>query len=206
MEIWKDGVCVFRVDPETGDITDGGTNLSQPGGPHTHPISDVTDLQTALDGTSDVGHTHAGGSGAPALVIPLLRHFTTLELTTSANATWKIPAATTFGQVAVLLDMTMLGSPASAVLAIVYTNTATTGTNQIGITLGATPRAAGTTVTQVASSVVTMANTSTYPQTIEKAITVSELGSTKQWLQLALNIATSTVGPNVFSADLILYY
>ena len=51
-----------------------------------------------------------------------------------------------------------------------------------------------------------MANVSTYPQTIEKAITVSELGSTKQWLQLCLNIATSTVGPNVFSADLILYY
>jgi len=206
MEMWRDGVCIFKVDPTSGDITTGGSNLSQPGGPHTHPISDVTSLQTALDGKSDVGHTHAGGSGAPALVIPIMRHFTTLEMTCSANATWKIPAATTYGQAAVLLDMTKLGTPASAVLVIVYTNTATTGTNQIGITLGSTPRAAGTTVTQVASSAVTMANSSTYPQTIEKAITISELGSTKQWLQFCLNIATSTVGPNVFSADLILYY
>lgn len=146
------------------------------------------------------------GGGAPSLVIPIIHHFTTLELTTSANATWKIPAATTFGQAAVLLDMTKLGTPASATLVIVYTNTATSGTNQVGITLGSTPRAAGTTVTAVTSSVTTMANSSTYPQTIEKAITVSELGTTKQWLQLCLNIASSTVGPNVFSCDLHLYY
>lgn len=205
MKIVRDGVTIFEINTTTGDVTTGGGNLSQPGGPHTHPISDVTDLQTTLDGKSDVGHTHAA-SGATAVIIPLIRHSTTLELTTSANATWKIPAATTFGQQAALLDMTKLGSPTSAVLVVVYTNTATTGTNQIGLTLGDTPRASGTTVTQVASSVVTMANTSTYPQTIEKALTISELGSAKKWLQLCLNIATSTVGPNVFSADLILYY
>jgi hypothetical protein len=197
----NNGTDEISVAGLSGLLADAQTPLS-----HTHAEGDVTGLTAALAGKSDVGHTHPGGSGAPALVIPILRHFTTLEMTCSANATWKIPAATTYGQAAVLLDMTKLGSPASAALVIVYTNTATTGTNQIGFTLGSTPRAAGTTVTQVASSAVTMANTSTYPQTIEKAITISELGSTKQWLQLCLNIATSTVGPNVFSADLILYY
>lgn len=152
--------------------------------------------------------TAAGGpgGGAKATYIPLVRHFTTLEETTSANAAWKIPAATTYGQTAVRLDMTQLGTPIAAELVVVYTNTATTGTNQIGIRLGAAPVAAGTTVTPVASSVATLANTATYPQTIVKAITVAELGSTAQWAQLALNLASSTVGPNIFSADLVLYY
>lgn len=32
-------------------------------GPHTHPQAEVTDLESALSGKSDTGHTHAGGSG-----------------------------------------------------------------------------------------------------------------------------------------------
>lgn len=90
MEMWRDGVCLFKVNPVTGAIE---TVSGQPysgggeGGPHTHPIgdvvnlqttldskaasshphaiSDVTNLQTALDGKSDVGHTHEGGSSTP---------------------------------------------------------------------------------------------------------------------------------------------
>lgn len=187
---------------------------------HTHPASDLASgtVAPARLGSGSGGATKflredstwqtvsGGDGGAKATYISLVRHFTTLEDTTSANATWKIPAATTYGQIAVRLDMTKLGTPASAELVVVYTNTATTGTNQIGIRLGAAPVAAGTTVTAIASSVATLANSSTYPQTIVKAITVAELGSTAQWLQLALILATSTVGPNIFSADLILYY
>jgi hypothetical protein len=175
--------------------------------PHIHAQTDVTGLAEALAAKSDVGHTHpGGGGGAPALYIPLVRHFTTLEETTSANATWKIPAATTYGQAAVYLDMSKLGAPASASLAVCYTNTATTGTNQMGIVLSNAPVAAGATVTAVASSVFTLANTSTYPQTTVKALTVAELGATAKWVQIALTLASSTVGPNIFSADLILYY
>jgi hypothetical protein len=136
----------------------------------------------------------------------LVNHHTTLELTTSANATWKIPASNQYGQYAALLDMTRLGEPTSATLAVVYTNTASSGSNLIGLTLGNSPSAAGTTVTPLASSQVTLANTSTYPQVIEQELTVSELGTTKQWLQLSLNLASNTVGPQVMSATLILYY
>lgn len=150
--------------------------------------------------------TVSGGSGAPFVCVPLLHHFTTLENTTSAAATWKIPAAATYGRCAAYLDMSKAGSPTSAVFVVCYTNTATTGTNRIGLRLGASPVEAGTTVTPIASSDVTMANSSTYPQTIVKALTVAELGSTAQWIQLALNLATSTVGPNIMSAAIILYY
>lgn len=146
------------------------------------------------------------GSGAKATYIPLVRHFTTLELTTSANALWKIPAATTYGQAGVLLDMSKLGTPASATLAIVYTNTATSGVNQLGLALSNSPVAAGTTVVPVTSSIITTVNSSTYPQLIEQSILVAELGTAKKWAQLALNLVTNSVGPNVFSADLILYY
>jgi hypothetical protein len=194
---------------------------------HSHPQSDVTGLVDALaakQATSEKGQANGyaslgadgkvpaaqlpatSGGGAKATYIPLVRHFTTLEETTSANAAWKIPAATTYGQSAVRLDMTQLGTPIAAELVVVYTNTAASGTNQIGIRLGAAPVAAGTTVVPVASSVATLANSSAYPQTIVKAITVAELGSTAQWVQLALNLASSAVGPNIFSADLVLYY
>ena len=163
-------------------------------------------LGTGAQQAAAGNHTHPGGSGAPFVYLPLLSHFTTLENTTSANATWKIPAATTYGQSAVYLDMSKAGSPVSAVFVACYTNTATTGTNQIGLRFGAAPVAAGTTVTPLASSVVTLANSSTYPQTFVKALTVSELGSTAQWVQIALNLATSTVGPNLMSAGVVLYY
>lgn len=146
------------------------------------------------------------GGGAKACYITLLNHATALENTTSAGAAWKIPAATTYGQVSAPLNMATLGTPSSAVFWGVYTNTATTGTNQIGLCKAAAPVAAGTTVTPIASSVVTLANASTYPQTFAKAVTVSELGSASVWLQWALNIATSTVGPNMMSMGLILYY
>lgn len=45
-------------DPATWGSGEGG-------GPHTHPISDVTNLQAALDGKSDVGHTHPPSSATP---------------------------------------------------------------------------------------------------------------------------------------------
>ncbi len=112
----------------------------------------------------------------------------------------------TYGQIAAYLDMAKLGTPASAELICVYTNTATTGTNRIGLVLSNAPVAAGTTVTPVASSVATLANSSVYPQTIVKAVTPSELGTTAKWAQWCLNIATATVGPNVFSLALVLYY
>lgn len=187
-----------------GEIT--GKPATFPPDAHSHAISGVTGLQAALDGKSDVGHTHAAGSGAKAVYLPLLQHVTTLENTTSANATWKIPAATTYGQVAVYLNMPTLGTPASAQLVGVYTNTATTGTNQLGLRLGAAPVAAGTTITPVASSVVTLANSATFPQTFVKAVTPSELGTAAVWGQWGLLLATSTVGPNMMSLALILYY
>lgn len=153
------------------------------------------------------GHTHpGGGGGAKAAYLYLVQHFTTLEVTASAGLLWKIPAATTYGQVAVPLDMTKLGSPVSAEMFCVYTNTATTGTNQIALTLGASPRVAGTTVTPVTSSIALLANSATYPQTIRQSVLVAELGSSAQWLQFCLNVTTGTVGPNVFSLGLVLYY
>ena len=148
----------------------------------------------------------SGGSGAKSVYMNIINHFTALENTTSADAAWKIMAAATYGQVAVHLDMTKLGTPASATFVVVYTNTATAGTNLIGFTLNSAPQAAGATVTQVASSQVTMVNSATYPQTIAKAITVSELGTTAVWLQMCLNLATSTVGPQIRHAALVLYY
>lgn len=188
------------------------------GGPHSHTAGEVGAATSGHnhDGTYAPTHTHpysltdhthpGGGGGAKATYLYLVQHFTTLEVTTSANLLWKIPAATTYGQVAVPLDMTKLGSPTSAEMFVVYTNTATTGTNQIGLALGASPRAAGTTVTPVASSVALLANSATYPQTIRQSVLVAELGSTAQWLQFALNITTGTVGPNVMSLGLVLYY
>jgi hypothetical protein len=136
----------------------------------------------------------------------LINHHTTLELTTSANATWKIPSASTYGQAAVLLDMSRLGTPTSATLSVVYTNTAVAGTNRVGLALAAAPNATGATVVPIASSQVTMANSSAFPQTIEQELTVSELGTTKQYLQIALNLAAMSTGPNIMSAMLILYY
>jgi hypothetical protein len=138
--------------------------------------------------------------------ITLVNHHNTLEITTNLSATWKIPASNQYGHAAVLLDMSRLGTPTSATLAIVYSNTALVGTNQIGITLSASPQPAGTVVTPLASSVVTMANLTTYPQTIEQELDVSELGTTKQWVQLSMNLALLSSGPTVNSATLILYY
>lgn len=152
-------------------------------------------------------HSHpGGGGGAKATYLHLVQHFTTLEVTASANLLWKIPAAATYGQVAVPLDMTKLGAPTSAEMFCVYTNTATSGTNQIALALGASPRAAGTTVVPVASSVALLANSATYPQTIRQSVLVAELGSSAQWLQFCLNVTTGTVGPNVMSLGLVLYY
>src|SRR5688572_21078072 len=68
----SNGETVFEIDTMTGDITTGGSNLSQPGGPHTHPISDITDLQTELDGKSDVDHTHEAGSSTPQFQLQVI--------------------------------------------------------------------------------------------------------------------------------------
>ena len=40
------------------DVDEAIASGAQPGGPHTHPISDVTDLQTTLDGKAVVSHSH----------------------------------------------------------------------------------------------------------------------------------------------------
>jgi hypothetical protein len=138
--------------------------------------------------------------------IALVNHHTTLEITTSTSATWKIPASNQYGQHAALLDMTRLGEPTSATMFVVYTNTAGAGVNRIGIVLGSAPSAAGTTVTPLASSVATLANSSAYPQTIEQEIDVADLGTTKQWLQIALDLASNNNGPNIMAAGLVLYY
>jgi hypothetical protein len=147
-----------------------------------------------------------GPAGAPAVYIALVTRHSALEATTSANATWKIPASNQFGHFATLLDMSRLGTPTSATLVVVYTNTAASGSNLIGLALAAAPQAAGTTVTPLESSEVTLANSSAFPQVIEQEIEVKELGTTKQWLQLALNLASSSTGPQLTSATLILYY
>lgn len=42
----------------TWDIDAAIAAAAQPGGPHTHPISDVTDLQTTLDGKAGSSHSH----------------------------------------------------------------------------------------------------------------------------------------------------
>jgi hypothetical protein len=57
-------------------------------GPHTHPQAEVTDLEAALAGKSDVGHTHAGGSG-PAVKSGLVN----LGAGLSANVTFATPFA-----------------------------------------------------------------------------------------------------------------
>jgi hypothetical protein len=148
-----------------------------------------------------------GPESARAIYIPVINHSTsTLELTTSAAALWKIPAAHTYGQVAVLLDMTRLGTPTSATFVMVYANSASVGTNRVGLTLGDAPRASGTTVVEIPSSDVTMANSGVYPQIIEQPIDVTELGTTKQWVQLALNLNSGNQGPMIMHAALILYY
>jgi hypothetical protein len=54
--------------------------------------------------------------------------------------------------------------------------------------------------------VATLANSSAYPQTIEQEIDVADLGTTKQWLQIALDLASNNNGPNIMAAGLVLYY
>ena len=147
-----------------------------------------------------------GPAKAPAIYINLINDSAMLELTTSTDATWKVPASTTYGRVSALLDMTRLGSPTGATLVVVYSNTASSGTNLIGLTLNSTPQAAGTTVTAMTSSQATLVNSSSFPLVIEKELDVAELGTTKTWVQLALNLQASNFGPNVSSATLILYY
>lgn len=143
---------------------------------------------------------------APAIYINLLNHSTTLEFTTASSAAWIVPDSNRYGRVSALMDMTRLGAPTEATLVVVYTNTAVAGTNRIALTMNSTPQAAGATVVPVASSVATLVNSATYPQTIEQELDVGDLGSTKQWMQLTLNLASNTVGPNIMSATLILYY
>jgi hypothetical protein len=139
--------------------------------------------------------------------INLLSHFTNLNFATANNDLWQIPAATTYGQVAVLLDMTRLGTPTSATLVVVYTDTASVGMiNRVGLSLAATPQAPGTTIVPVPSSIVQMSNSATYPQIIEQELDVADLGVTKQWLQIALNIDNNAQRPSIKSAALILYY
>ena len=59
------GETIFEINTTTGDITTGATNLSQPGGPHTHDQADVDGLEAALAGKSDVDHTHEAGVSTP---------------------------------------------------------------------------------------------------------------------------------------------
>lgn len=50
-----------------------------------------------------------------------------------------------------------------------------------------------------------MPNINACPQTIEPSITISDSGSTTQWMQITLNLNTNNQGPNVMHAALILY-
>ena len=86
------------------DVDQAIASASQPGGPHTHPISDVTNLQTsldgkaasshvhaiadvtglqtALDGTAASDHVHAGGGLGYALTVECLNQATTTDAQT----------------------------------------------------------------------------------------------------------------------------
>ena len=59
-EMWRDGVCLFKVNPTTGAIetVQGEPYSPGGGGPHTHTIANVTDLQTTLDGKAASSHAH----------------------------------------------------------------------------------------------------------------------------------------------------
>lgn len=59
------GQVVFEINTTTGDVTTGGSNLSQPGGPHTHAEADVTGLTAALaakQATSEKGQANGYAS------------------------------------------------------------------------------------------------------------------------------------------------
>jgi len=139
-----------------------------------------------------------------AIYIPLIRTAATLEATTSTSAAWKIPAVATSGRIAVHVDTSKLKfSSAEYSCAYVWSAAAAT-TNQIGLVFSSTPQEGGTTVSPISSSILTMSSaTATYPQTFTQAITTSEI--TTGWVQIALNLASSTVGPDLYSCDLVLY-
>jgi hypothetical protein len=86
------------------------------GGPHTHPISDVTNLQSsldakaasshshstsdvtglqaALDGKSDVGHTHAGGGPTVVKLTADLAAATSVTLANTTGLSFSVTAGT----------------------------------------------------------------------------------------------------------------
>jgi hypothetical protein len=57
------GQVIFEINPTTGQIVkENGADFSpSSGGPHTHPIGEVTNLQTSLDGKAATAHGHAIG-------------------------------------------------------------------------------------------------------------------------------------------------
>ena len=64
------------------DVTDLQTTLDgKAAGSHAHAIADVTGLQTALDGKSDTDHTHPGGGSDPWTVLRLASDFPTTSAT-----------------------------------------------------------------------------------------------------------------------------
>lgn len=143
---------------------------------------------------------------AKTVHVPLIRHAAPLELNTKDNATWQIPGPTEYGQTAVYIPLECFSHAQHAELACCYINTATSGTNQLGLVFGAAPVASESTVTPIASSVTTLANSSSYPQTFVTTVYMSDCGETGVWVQTALNLASFNTGPKVFSLDLIFYF
>jgi hypothetical protein len=62
------------------DVDQAIADAAQPGGPHTHPISDVTDLQPALDGKAASNHVHT--YTGYALTVECLNQATTTDAQT----------------------------------------------------------------------------------------------------------------------------
>ena len=74
---------------ETGKVPSAQLPDMGGGGPHTHPIGDVTGLQAALDGKSDTGHTHPPSGATPQFMIQVVANAITY---TNAAAAGTEPA------------------------------------------------------------------------------------------------------------------